>query len=189
MGIIFGFTGCSGSGKSTLLNYIKTKYNVECKELSARPFLNKNNGSYDKQMNDDIQMNIMYNNIEQTYRYLNIINTTNKNIAVSRTLIDVLAYSRVLNHGLCCEKQEIETIKYLKDKIIFLYTIPDFNLKINDEKDTLRGMNEEIRLKTDKKIYEILTELNIPYIKIYGNLENRKKIIDNLMYKNNIYDL
>lgn len=181
MNYIFGFVGASGTGKSTLLKYISDNYNVDCRELSARPFLDKSKGSYDEQMTDLIQSRIMLNNIDMTHRFIYESLTEHKNIAISRTMIDVLAYARTLKHGLGFEEQQEEFIQYinnLKNFIIF-YTLPDFPL--TDQNDSIRGLNEQVRQDTDLNILSILCDLNIDYITLKGSVKERIEVIDNIM--------
>lgn len=184
MGKLIGFVGCSGSGKSTCIKYLSKYYNIESVEISGRPFFKENSGSYDEQINEEIQTKIMYNNIEKIYQCLISTIIDNKNIVTSRNPIDVLAYSKVLNFGVAYEEQLKNTIKYLIPNMIIVYTSLDF--KMTDKSDKIRGMNEEVRLKTDKEIKKVFEELNIkPYI-IKGDYEQREKLLDELMDNLNI---
>lgn len=181
---IFAFTGPSGSGKTTLGNYLSKNFDIEYREVSARPFLEDLNKSYDEQMNDIMQTRIMYNNLESVYQALFEANINNKNICLSRCCIDVLAYAKALNKGLGCEKLQQNTISYLKDKIVLMYTCPDFPMK--DKDDKLRGLNEDIRQKTDSNIVQIMSDLIIPCYTLSGSLENRKNLLNTIMKK---YDI
>ena len=130
--MLFSFTGCSGSGKTTLGKFLEENYLITYKEVSARPFLEDLNKSYDEQMTDKIQNRIMYGNLEMVYE--NLIESQKENIILSRCCIDVLAYARILKHGLDCEYLQEKTIKKLSDKMVILYTIPDFPLTDVDDK-------------------------------------------------------
>ena len=180
--MLFSFTGCSGSGKTTLGKFLEENYLITYKEVSARPFLEDLNKSYDEQMTDKIQNRIMYGNLEMVYE--NLIESQKENIILSRCCIDVLAYARILKHGLDCEYLQEKTIKKLSDKMVILYTIPDFPL--TDVDDKLRGMNEGVRQNTDKAIFRILEQLNIPHYTISGNLLHRKELLNEIMNKYNI---
>lgn len=181
---IFAFVGASGSGKSTLGKYLTDNYDIEFREVSARPFLEDLNKSYDEQMNDVMQTRIMYNNLESVYEAILEANTENKNICLSRCCIDVLAYAHALNKGLGCEKLQENTIKKLSDKIVLLYTYIDFPM--SQKEDTLRGINEKVRKDTDENIFKILEKLNIPHFLIFGDLNKRKETLDEIMKK---YDI
>lgn len=184
MGKLIGFVGCSGSGKSTCIKYLSKYYDIQSVEISGRPFFKKDSGSYDEQLTEEIQTKIMYNNVEKIYQCLLNTSTSNINIVTSRNPIDVLAYSRALNFGKAYEEQLKNTIKYLIPNMTICYTSIDF--KMIDKSDKIRGMNEEVRLKTDEEIKKIFKELNIrPYI-IKGNYEQREKLLDNLMDNLNI---
>lgn len=184
MGNLIGFVGCSGSGKSTCTKYLSKYYNIESVEISGRPFFKENGGSYDEQINEEIQTKIMYNNVEKIYQCFISTIINNKNIVTSRNPIDVLAYSRALNFGVVYEEQLKNTIKYLIPNMTIVYTSIDF--KMTDKSDKIRGMNEEVRLKTDKEIKKVFEELNIkPYI-IKGDYEQREKLLDELMNNLNI---
>lgn len=181
---IFAFVGCSGSGKTTLGKYLAENFDIEYREVSARPFLEDLTKSYDEQMNDCMQTRIMYNNLESVYEALLEANTENKNIVLSRCCIDVLAYARTLNKGLDCEKMQENTISKLRNKIVILYTIPDF--KMSETEDILRGMNEEVREQTNESILNIIDELDIPHYLIRGSLEHRKETLNKVMKDYNI---
>lgn len=169
---IFCFTGASHTGKSTFGNFLKDKYNFDFKEVSARPFLEKNI-SYDKQVDDIIQTKIMYNNIESFW--LNLCeaqNNTEKNILLSRCPIDVLAYTFALHKGEEYISLLKNTISLIKDKAIFIYTPSDFPM--TEKEDIKRGMNELIREKTDFYIRTILDDFNIPHFNLSGSFEEKK---------------
>ena len=177
---IFAFVGASGTGKSSLGHYLQDNYdNIEFREVSARPYLENCEKSYDKQMTDKIQNRIMYGNLEMVYQTLLEAQFSEKTIVLSRCCIDVLAYARALKHGLDCEDLQEKTINFLSDKIILLYTIPDFPLC--DDKDKQRGMNEQVRQETDKEIVNIFNTLNIPFYLIRGDLKSRKETLDKIM--------
>lgn len=183
MNKVFCFVGSSGTGKSTLLNYIRENYYIECKELSARPFLPKD-GSYDKTLTDNIQMNILFNNTTTILKAINS-DIEKQNFVFSRSPIDVLSYAKVLNKGLCCENQQYDLISFLKDKIIWLYLPIEFELK--DLDDTQRGTNEEVREKTDFYIRQLIDFFKLEYFShfytIKGSIENRYYEIDKIMQK------
>ena len=153
-------------------------YNIEYREVSARPFLEDLNKSYDEQLTDVMQNRIMYNNMESVYKALLEANTKDKDILLSRCCIDVLAYARALNKGGDCQPLQKNTIEFLNDKLIILYTIPDFPMV---EEDILRGKNEDVRQKTNEEILKIFKELNVPYFALKGSLDNRKEICDCIM--------
>ncbi|QIG64796.1 hypothetical protein SJC03_118 [Bacteroides phage SJC03] len=176
---IFIFTGSSGTGKSTCLKFLKENFDIECQELSARPFLPKGN-SYDVSMTDDIQLNIMFNNTTTILKKL----YEGGNVVYTRSPIDVLSYARVLGKGLACEKQQIDLIKYLNDKVIYLYIPIEFPMK--ETSDKLRGMNEKVRYQTDAAIYELIDEMNIPHFTIHGSIEQREETLSEIMNKYNI---
>lgn len=186
MNYILGFVGASGSGKSTSMKYLSENYNIDCRELSARPFLDSTKGSYDEQMTDIVQTRIMLNNLDYTHRAIEECQNKKINIALSRTQVDVLAYSTVLNHGQDFQIQQFDFITYLinNPNYLFIYTRADFELTQVDDK--LRGMNEEIRKETDNEILKILDLFNISYFTIYGEIDTRKFLMDNLMKKLNI---
>lgn len=176
---IFVFTGSSGTGKSTCLKYLQDNFSIDCQELSARPFLPKDN-SYDVSMTDDIQTNIMYNNTITILKKL----YEGGNVVYTRSPIDVLAYAKVLGKGLSCEKQQLKLIEYLKDKIVWLYIPIEFPMQ--ETTDKLRGMNEKVRYQTDHQIYEYIDKMNIPHFTIHGDIKQREVILEEIMIK---YDI
>ena len=179
---IITFCGASGTGKTTLLNYLKENYKIECKELSARPFLPKGE-SYDISMNDDIQYNIMFNN---SITLLKELTDYKGPICYTRGPIDVLAYSKSLEKGIACQEQQLELIKYLyEEKGVTLFYLP-IEFDMEDKEDTLRGTNQKIRNLTDKYIQDIIKKLEIPHTKIVGSIEERQKYLDIIM---NIYGI
>lgn len=178
---IFSFVGASHTGKTTLGKFLSENYNIEYREVSARPFLDKDvEDSYEKQIDDYKQNRIMYNNLESVYEAIFDAALYDKKIVLSRCCIDVLAYARTLKKGLTCESLQEETIKKLKDKIVILYTVPDFPMS---EEDKLRGNNEIVRAETDTNIFNILTDLNIPFYLLKGSLEERQHKLEDVMLK------
>lgn len=183
---IFVFTGASGVGKSTCMKYLSENYNIDCIELSARPFLQNNGQSYDVQMTDKIQNNIQFNNTITLLKSIikNERGEFKKSICYSRSMLDVICYAESLNKGLDCIEQQISLIEETKNEFIYLYIPVEFSMK--DTNDTKRGTNEEVRNLTDKYIQKYIEELNIPIITIHGDMSNRKFILDNIMKKYNI---
>lgn len=190
-GIYMSFIGPSGSGKSTLLNYISENYDIKTKEVSARKFLDSTKGSYDEQMNDELQTKINFHYIKETFE--NIIKIyEGKSIITTRCLIDSLAYTYTLKAAEFLIPQMEEAVEFLKERIlnnemIILYTPCDFPMAQIDDK--IRGMNEDIRQKTDKVFIDILGRFNIPHFTIKGTIEERKSILDEIMKKYNIQKL
>lgn len=177
---IFLFVGASGTGKSTCMKYLSENYNILCEELSARPFLKQNQGSYDQHMTDEIQLKIMYNNTLTILQKLIDLNSKeNKSIVYSRSPIDVLAYMLTLNKALFLKEQQIKFINYLRNKVIWLYIPIEFQMQ--EVSDSLRGINENVRYKTDDNIVRLLGECNIPYYTIHGNMKKRESILDEIM--------
>lgn len=177
---IYTFVGASGTGKSTLLNYIQKYYpNVKIEELGAREFLPKNGKSYDVTMTDSIQSCVSLNNIKQFAKA--IINKDS--IVYSRSPLDVIAYSIVLNKGTQLVPLLEDWVTYIKDRVTFLYLPIEFPL--NDSNDTLRGLNEDVRRFTDNCIYELFAKLNIKYIPIAGTIEERQNKIDYIFAHSN----
>lgn len=173
---IFIFCGASGTGKTSLLNYItKTYKGVRCKELSARPYLPKND-SYDKTLTDELQAIIVQ------HRTLSILEDLLKDhqnhLIYSRGPIDNLAYQRVLNKGLFLKDCSIREIEILKNYATFLYLPIEFEM--NDKEDTIRGVNKEVQINTDKAILEIFEEFSIPFISLqgFGSFTKRTNKID-----------
>ena len=179
---VFVFVGASGTGKSTLMNYLRENFDIECSELSARPFLKMENGSYDQQMTDEIQLNIMYNNtLTILERLIEIELGEKESVVYSRSPIDTLAYAKTLNKGLCLEKQQQDLIQYLNNKIVYLYIPIEFEMK--EESDKLRGLNEDVRNLTDDNICMYLNFLNVPHYIIHGSIEERQQILNEIMNK------
>ena len=183
---IFVFTGASGVGKSACMKYLSENYNIDCIELSARPFLQNNGESYDVQMTDKIQNNIQFNNTVTLLETIikNEREEFKKSICFSRSSLDIIAYAKSLNKGLDCIEQQINFVKRNKNEFIYLYIPIEFSMK--DTNDIKRGTNEEVRNLTDKYIQKYIEELNIPIITIHGDMSNRKSILDNVMKKYNI---
>ena len=182
-GTYFSFIGASSSGKSTLLNYISEKYKIETKEISARRFLDPTKGSYDEQMGDELEIKINFYYLQETFRNI-LLATEGYNIITTRCVIDSLAYTHSLKAAEFLIPQIEEAIELIKDKVVILYTPCDFPMK--EVNDKLRGMNEEIRQKTDKEFLNLIEKLNIPHYIINGSLEERKLKIDKIMEKYNI---
>lgn len=183
---IFTFVGASGVGKSTCMNYLRDNYNIDCIELSARPFLKNNGLSYDIQMTDSIQNNIQFNNTTTFLKTIikNERGELKRSICFSRSNIDVLAYALTLNKGLDCWKQQIQLIEELKNEFVYLYIPIEFDM--NDKSDLKRGTNEKVRNETNEHICYYLKSLNIPYHTISGSIERRKEILDKIMENYNI---
>lgn len=183
---IFTFVGASGVGKSTCMNYLKNNYNIDCVELSARPFLKNNGESYDIQMTDSIQNNIQFNNTTTLLKTI-IKNERGKlprSICYSRSMLDPISYALALNKGLDCWKQQIQLIKEMKNEFIYLYIPIEFEM--SDVLDKKRGTNEEVRNKTNEHIVYYLKNLDILYYTICGSIKEREKILDKIMYIYNI---
>lgn len=165
------FCGASGTGKSTLLKKIEDKYGFPAIEISARKFLDTTKGSYDEQMNDKLQSQIIYNNTVQTAKYINAPLT--RSVCLSRSIVDCIAYSHVLKSGeyLCSIAEDY--LQYIKNRAIFIYLPIEFSLSKEDEKDIARGMNEEVRQATDKEIKRLLEKYDIFHYKITGSVQER----------------
>lgn len=182
---IFAFVGASGTGKSSLGQYLQKKYsNIEFREVSARPFLENLEKSYDEQMTDKIQNRIMYGNLDKVYQTILEAQFTEKIIVLSRCCIDVLAYARTLKHGLDCEDLQEKTIYNLRKNIVLLYTVPDFPL--SDQTDKQRGMNESVRQETDKQVKNILDSLGLNYYTLKGDLKERQNYLDEIVKIENL---
>ena len=171
------FVGASGSGKSTILNYIKDKWNLNIKELSARKFLIPNIPYYE-QLNDELQIKIVFENATQILKAL----YENEVILFSRSNLDPLIYSKLMNKGNILNEQQEELIDYLNKKIIYIYLPANFELskdvKINDKE---RGDNEKLRQDTDKEIKKYLLNKNIFSFEVDGDLNERKLKIDKIL--------
>jgi len=180
---IYTFVGASGTGKSTLLNYIKENYpTVKIEELGAREFLPKNGQSYDVSMTDSIQTCVSLNNLKQFAKAI----IDKDSVVYSRSPIDVIAYSLVLNKGIQLIPLLEDWVTYIKDRVTFLYLPIEFDL--TDSDDVLRGLNETVRKDTDKAILKELNKLNIPVTIISGTIEERQVQIDKIFsYSNNFY--
>lgn len=185
MNKIFAFCGASGTGKSTLLKYIKDNYDIEVKELSGRDFLPKNN-SYDKTLTDEIQSQIVYNRLIETSKAV-INNLKNeKSIVFSRSNLDTLSYSMVLNKAEFLNNLQKKEIESLKEYIIYFYLPIEFDMK--EEGDIVRGLNKEVQEKTDQCIRKIITEFKL-WSNVYtltGNVEERLNDLDLIFQKYNI---
>lgn len=177
-GFYFSFIGASGSGKSTLLNYISQKYDIETKEVSARKFLDSSKGSYDEQMCDELETKINFYYLQETFKNI-LLAKEGHNIITTRCIIDSLAYTYSLKAAEFLIPQMEEIINVIKDEIIILYTPCDFPMF--QVEDKLRGMNEEIRQKTDKEFLNLISKLNISHYTINGSIEKRKEKIDKIM--------
>ena len=90
-----------------------------------------------------------------------------------------LAYMLTLNKALFLKEQQIKFINYLRNKVIWLYIPIEFQMQ--EVSDSLRGMNENVRYKTDDNIVRLLGECNIPYYTIHGNMKKRESILDEIM--------
>ena len=179
---IFGFVGASGSGKSTILNYISQKYDILCQEISPRCFFDENNGSYDQQNTNEIQSKIVLHNVDSTHRMIEKSILENKNIALTRTPLDVYGYCKALNKASYMQDWLENTIDYLSnlENYVFLYFPLGFSLK--NSSDILRGNNEEIRQKTDKEIFNVLWWKRIKYRAVYGQgVRRRMERMDEIM--------
>lgn len=178
------FTGASGSGKSTLLSLLNEKYDIEHIEVSARKFLDKDKGSYDEQMCDELQSKIIYNNTLESIKHIFL--NDNKIVGLSRGIVDCIAYSRVLKASTFLESLATEFLNTIKDKVIWIYLPVEFSLKDEDSKDIMRGMNEDIRRKTDIEIKNVLFENKVFYYEVSGTIENRLSQIEDILKINNI---
>lgn len=175
------FTGASGSGKSTLGTYVSDNYDIEFRENSARPLLEKEKGSYDEQMTDELQQNIMFYQLKNIYEAYIEQSFNNRSILLSRSPVDSFAFSFALQKGLNSNSKRIslDAIHYFKDKIIIIYCPVDFENKVKD--DELRGNNDQMRNKTDFFIKDILFRENLPYFTLQGSLANKKEQLDNIL--------
>lgn len=182
-GLYFSFIGASSSGKSTLLKYISNNYDIETKEVSARKLLDSSKGSYDEQMNDELEAKINFYYFQETIKNI-FLAEEGHNIITTRCVIDSLAYTHSLKAAEFLIPQMEDAVNLIKNKVIILYTPCDFPM--TEVEDKLRGMNEEIRQKTDKEFLKIIKEQNIPHYIINGSIEERKKKIDEIM---NIYNI
>lgn len=175
-------TGASGVGKSTLLKHIDAHYfdgDIIGVESSARPFLPKG-GSYDQTLTDESQAIIVQSRTLSVLDF--ILNSPSEAAIFTRSAIDNLAYQRVLQKGQFmdeCNKREVALLANA-DNVVFIYIPIEFPL---DSKDKVRGTNEEVRTATDKVIYDILTEFNIPHYTIKGTIEERCHSLDVILQK------
>ena len=182
-GTYFSFVGGSSSGKSTLLEYIQERYIIETKEVSARKFLDPTKGSYDEQMCDELESKINFYYLIETFNNI-LLAKKGENIVTTRCIIDSLAYTHSLKAAEYLIPQMEEVVELLKNEIVILYTPCDFPMK--QVEDKLRGMNEEIRQKTDKEFLKLIEKFNIPHYLISGSIRERKSKIDDIMNKYNI---
>lgn len=173
---IYCLVGASGTGKTTLLNYVKDNFNIEVSEVSARPFLPPTI-SYVESSNDKNQVLISQN------RFLTIIEAhiKNKTILFSRSVIDSLAYGRVLGCGSFIDDLLCREIKISKDIIQYLYIPIQFGM--NDDEDIVRGKDEDIQRKTDKAMLEIMSEYGIIPTIIEGNKKERTNKLNQIFKK------
>lgn len=180
MARISSFTGASGVGKSTLLKELSKSFNVI--ELSGRDYLPQNGLDYVANKSDLIQYRINYGTMITMVRPL--VGGFQEEMAwpvfYSRCAIDRLAYSRVLNVGNEIQDLIIREIELIVKSYIDVFYIPiEFPLPLN-EKDEIRGKDEEVRKLTDLEIQNIIKEFNIPVVEVRGSVEKRLETI----YKN-----
>ena len=107
-----------------------------------------------------------------------------QNIVTTRCVIDSLAYTHSLKAAEFLIPQMEEAVDIIKNEVIILYTPCDFPMA--QKEDKLRGMNEEVRQKTDKEFLNIIEKLNIPHYIISGSLKERMEKIDKIMNEYNI---
>lgn len=185
------FTGASGVGKSTLINYLNNNYNIEAKEISARPYLPPG-GSYDKTVTDEAQVAIVANRtlsvLEDVLSDLYTL-TPYPSLAgikpkiYSRSPIDNLAYQHLLGKTdlsnvilkQICERE----VNIVKKYAHFFYIPIEFAM---DPNDTVRGTNVEAQRKTDDIIINTLYDMNIPFTTIKGNIPERQAQLDDYFF-------
>lgn len=165
----FSFVGASGVGKSTLLNYINENFSIKTMELSARPYLPKVEGSYDQTLTDESQALICMHRALGAFEQM----LTGEPCVFSRSAIDNLAYQRVLGKGLFLDSASKRNIEIENKNTTYLYIPIQFPMAQTE--DTVRGMNEEVRQKTDLEIQKICIGFHIDPIIISGSLEERQE--------------
>jgi predicted ATPase len=172
---IFFFVGASGVGKSTLINYLRENFTVDAKEISARPYLPKKEGSYDQILTDESQAVIVQSRTLTVLEDLFSYQQGTKTIPTiySRSPICNLAYSRVLSKGLFLESLNLKEIEICKQYCYFIYIPVEFEMVENDDK--VRGTNREVQLETDTAIVKIMSDSGITPFILTGSIEERFK--------------
>lgn len=172
---VFCLVGASGVGKSSILDYVKNNFNIDVREVSARPFLPAHT-DYVNSLDEHSQVLITQN------RFVSFIEPLIKNESVffSRSPIDSLAYEMVLDKAPYIVNLLKRQIEITQDKIQYLYIPIEFEMK--DEGDVVRGTNDEVQAKTDEAIRAIFcTFPDIGVVDVYGSLEDRYRIIDEVL--------
>lgn len=169
------FTGASGTGKSTLLNLIEKRTGFKVIELSGRPYLPVY-GDYVSNGTDSVNRRISYGSSITFMK--SIMDLPDRNLFFSRCSIDKLAYGRALNVGADLHdliEKEINEIVIPNVEVFYL----PVEFPLTDADDEVRGMNEEVRNKTDFEIRNILKIQEVPHTVVKGSIEERMEIILN----------
>lgn len=170
-----GITWTHGTWKSTLLEKIDNVNKIPeiAREIVEKENLDLNNMSLKDKWKFQIRLLK-----EQIIRENKIWN----NFVSDRTYIDLLAYTRQLEH---INKNTILFVKILENLVKktnkiydYIFYIPiEFQLEI----DGLRHENLNFQKKIDKEIINIFIEFWIKHITLKGNVEERLKKYNNIL--------
>lgn len=177
--MIVSFTGAQSTGKSTLLERCKIderfkKYNFE---PEVTRWVKKTYGlTINQEGNEITQLAILNRHLH------NYLNYKDKDVILDRCILDGLIYTMYQYHT---KKVSIEVYNYaellfkkLIDKIdIIFYTEPDIELVDDGE----RSVDVEFRNTIVNLFEEAFTHFNLNVIRLSGSVDNRMKIIYNIV--------
>lgn len=170
-------TGAQGTGKSSVLREFEDRMNVITEVVRH---LAKEEG---------IRVNENGNENGQTRifeAYKDVLSKSHQPFISDRGLTDVIAYTCY-----CMKDKGEKGEKFLDDQIEELV---EFQKKYGDETvyfyipiefdvvwDGFRSMNEDFRKEIDKNIKDLLDAMGIDYIELRGTVEERVKIVEQVM--------
>jgi len=172
-----GLTGTVSVGKTTLVKALKEL--PEFKDYKIETEKSKEIRDKGIKLNTDstLQGQIIFAN----YRTEELLN---KNIISDRTLLDVMAFTRLaksIPHYICNDYENL--YKHLINEYDYIFYISPEGIEIED--NGVRCIDAEYRLKVDKEIQEIISLYKNKikhYHQISGTTEERIQQIKNIIF-------
>ncbi len=170
------YVGAQSTGKSTILKHYESLGHIPVITEVVRKLTKQ--GVKINEQGDNKGQELIFD----TYYDL----LSQDNYMSDRGLVDVLAYTKYLyKRGKISERTINEQKHCLKifnqshDDILYVY----FPIEFEVVDDGVRSLDEGFRHEIDQNIQNILTDNNIPYLKVSGSVEERIKIIDDAINK------
>lgn len=157
--MLMSLVGAGGTGKTTLLRGLKDEmpnfFFTDGFSRPVREVVKKH--KLTKEVNQDLISTLM---LWATENYID------QDVFSARSLIDVIAYTRLFNGG-STEALE-EALEKYKDRILFFYLPIEFE----QEDDGIRYQG--LQKQEDEALREVMDQFNIPKLTLSGTVVERK---------------